>query len=190
MITQDIIIMGLESIKKNSTNKVDIAIINDAIKEIEKYEELINKTSKENIGNFSDGYHTFNELYYHRAILFSVICNNNKTIAWKSKQHHDGTMFNNMFIVGMDTPKGQATYHYDITPYWNLFEVKELERAPLWDGHTSDQALERISSIRTNDELVRDVKRFMELIPKVKFRPLQDEVYSLQQKLSKVGKEE
>ena len=26
------------------------------------------------IGDLSDGYHTFNELYHHRAILFSVIC--------------------------------------------------------------------------------------------------------------------
>ena len=26
-------------------------------------------------GDTSDGYHTFNELYRHRAILFSVICN-------------------------------------------------------------------------------------------------------------------
>lgn len=41
MITQDIIIMGLASIKKNTTNKVDIAIINDAIKEIKKYIELV-----------------------------------------------------------------------------------------------------------------------------------------------------
>ena len=43
---------------------------------------------------------------------------------------------------------------------------------------------------QAHEELKRDVKRFMELIPKVKFRPLQDEVYSLQQNLSKVGKEE
>lgn len=29
-------------------------------------------------GNTSDGYHTFDELYHHRAILFAVICNANK----------------------------------------------------------------------------------------------------------------
>lgn len=27
------------------------------------------------MGEVSDGYHTFNELYYHRAVLFAVICN-------------------------------------------------------------------------------------------------------------------
>ena len=98
----------------------------------------------ENIGNFSDGYHTFNELYHHRAVLFSVIVNQNPQIAWKSKQHYDGTMYENMFIVGIDTPNGQATYHYDIKPYWDYFKVKELEKSPLWDGHTPQQAIDRI----------------------------------------------
>lgn len=86
--------------------------------------------------NISDGYHTFGELYHHRAILFSVICNQNKNVAWKSLQHDDGTMFDGgMFIVGVETPQGQYTYHYHIEPYWNMFNVKELEYAPKWDGH-------------------------------------------------------
>ena len=81
-------------------------------------------------GNTSDGYHTFNELYHHRAILFAVICNANKDKAWKSKKHSDGTMYDGMFIVGINTPHGDYTYHYDIEPYWNLFDVKTLEFAP------------------------------------------------------------
>jgi hypothetical protein len=97
------------------------------------------------IGDLSDGYHTFNELYHHRAILFSVICNEHPDISWKSKLHHDGTMFDGMFIVGINTPEGQATYHYDINPYWDMFRVRELEKAPEWDGHTSEQAIERIA---------------------------------------------
>lgn len=52
-----------------------------------------------------------------------------------------------MFIVGINTPKGQATYHYDIDPYWDMFKCKELERAPEWDDHTPTQAIERISSL-------------------------------------------
>ncbi len=99
-------------------------------------------------GNTSDGYHTFNELYHHRALLFSVIVSQFKDIAWKSKQHHDGTMFDGMFIVGVNTLQGQATYHYDIEPYWDMFDCKEVERAPEWDGHTSEQAIERIATLR------------------------------------------
>lgn len=98
-------------------------------------------------GNTSDGYHTFNELYHHRAILFAVVCGLYLDKTWKSKQHSDGTMFTNMFIVGIETPKGQATYHYDIDPYWDIFsKIKEVERAPIWDGHTAQEAIERISS--------------------------------------------
>ena len=103
-------------------------------------------------GDTSDGYHTFNELYHHRAILFSVICNERPDVAWKSKLHHDGTMYDGMFIVGIDTPEGQATYHYDIEPYWNLFRVKELELAPEWDGHTPGEAIRRIGTLTPPNE--------------------------------------
>jgi hypothetical protein len=100
------------------------------------------------IGDVSDGYHTFNELYHHRAILFSVICNQNRNLAWKSKSHEDGTMYANMFIVGIETPEGQATYHYDTNPYWNMFDVVEKGSAPKWDGHTPAQAIERIALLK------------------------------------------
>ena len=103
-------------------------------------------------GDTSDGYHTFNELYHHRAILFSVICNERPEVAWKSKRHHDGTMYDGMFIVGISTPEGQATYHYDIEPYWSMFHVKELEYAPEWDGHTPDEAIRRIGTLPPPNE--------------------------------------
>lgn len=103
-------------------------------------------TAKVN-GDTSDGYHTFNELYHHRAVLFSVICNSMPEMCWKSKKHHDGTMFDGMFIVGIDTPEGQATYHYDLDPYWNMFHVKEVDSAPEWDGHTPDEAIRRIGTL-------------------------------------------
>ena len=102
------------------------------------------------IGDLSDGYHTFNELYHHRAILFSVVCNSMPDRAWKSKLHDTGDMFDGMFIVGIETPQGQATYHYDINPYWDMFKVKELEKAPKWDGHTPKDAIERISGLKAD----------------------------------------
>lgn len=98
-------------------------------------------------GETSDGYHTFNELYHHRAVLFSVICNTYEHMAWKSLKHSDGTMFDGMFIIGINTPDGQATYHYDVVPYWDMFKVRELENAPEWDGHTPAQAIERIGNM-------------------------------------------
>lgn len=105
-------------------------------------------------GETSDGYHTFNELYHHRAVLFSVIVANYPDKAWKSKKHHDGTMYDNMFIVGIDTPDGQATYHYDIDPYWDMFKCRVLDNAPEWDGHTPAQAIERIGKLKVQEPRV------------------------------------
>lgn len=104
------------------------------------------------IGDMSDGYHTFNELYHHRAVLFSVICNLHPLCSWKAKKHHDGTMYDGMFIVGINTPEGQATYHYDIDPYWDMFKVPEAEFAPEWDGHTADEAIRRIALLGRDGE--------------------------------------
>ena len=104
------------------------------------------------IGEVSDGYHTFNELYDHRAKLFAVICNTYKEKAWKSKMHDTGDMYDGMFIVGIDTPQGQATYHYDIEPYWEMFNVIELDKAPKWDGHTPTDAINRILSLSKSED--------------------------------------
>lgn len=83
----------------------------------------------------SDGYHTFDELYYHRMILFSIILNQNKEKSWKAKKHHDGTMFDeDSFICGIETPEGQYTYHYHLRD-WDKFDVREYEYAPEYDGH-------------------------------------------------------
>lgn len=107
-------------------------------------------------GSTSDGYHTFDELYHHRAVLFSVIVAMFRGLSWKSLHHHDGTMYDGMFIVGIDTPAGPATYHYDVEPYWDMFPCEVLERAPEWDGHTPDDAIERIGTLR--DLLQAEVK--------------------------------
>ena len=125
----------------------------DDPKRMEKYDainsaiDLINNPSLLVTGDTSDGYHTFNELYHHRAVLFSVIVKAFPDQAWKSRKHHDGSMYDGMFIVGIETPDGQASYHYDINPYWDMFQCKELEYAPEWDGHTPAQAIERIGKL-------------------------------------------
>ena len=126
----------------------------------------------EGIGEMSDGYHTFNELYHHRAVLFSVICNAMPDKAWKSKRHDTGDMYDGMFIVGIETNHGQATYHYDVDPYWDMFNVPELEYAPKWDGHTPQEAINRIANGVTVQECipVTDVQWLGEDIAKLCIR--------------------
>lgn len=110
-------------------------------------EELKEFLEVDSLGEVSDGYHTFNELYYHRAVLFSVICNQNKGFAFKSKLHDDGTMYDGMFIVGINTPKGYYTYHYDLE-LWDMFDVIEYEKAPKWDGHLPKDVDRLISLVK------------------------------------------
>lgn len=97
-------------------------------------------------GKISDGSHTFDELYYHRMVLFSVITNTvANNIAWKSWKHSDGMMYEDYFIVGVTTPEGQYTYHYH-KKYWDHFEVRVLDFAPRWDGHNHND-IDRLYSI-------------------------------------------
>lgn len=95
--------------------------------------------------NISDEWHTFGELYYHRMILFLTIQKAYSERSWKSKQHHDGTMFDDSFIVGINTDEGQYSYHYDLK-YWELFkDIKELDKAPEWDGHAPEDITRLLS---------------------------------------------
>ena len=89
------------------------------------------------IGALSDGFHTFNSLYKQRMILFAALVKAYKEKAWKSWKHEDGELCfdGGWFIVGIDTPAGSYTYHYEAKD-WGRFECIALERAKHWDGHT------------------------------------------------------
>ena len=99
------------------------------------------------IGEVSDGFHTFDSLYRQRLILFASLVNTFPDLAWKSHKHSDGEapFGGGWFIVGIDTPKGSYTYHYEDKD-WDLFRCREVEKAPEWDGHT-DKDVERLLSL-------------------------------------------
>ena len=88
------------------------------------------------ISEFADEYHTFNELYNQRLYLSAALFNAYPDLSWKSGRHDDGEMFPGYFIVGINTPSGQFTYHYKLQD-WDLFKVPVIESAPKWDGHTA-----------------------------------------------------
>lgn len=89
----------------------------------------------------SDGYHTFEELYYQRmmltkAVALAVITNFDEDTVYRSKLHADGTMYKDFFIVVFNTPEGNFSYHYHMM-YWGVFDfLKELPNAGEFDGHT------------------------------------------------------
>lgn len=99
------------------------------------------------VGKVSDGYHTFDDLYTQRLILTAVIVRDHPDICWKSRRHNNGDLCfdGGYFIVGIDTPAGPYTYHYE-DKYWGLFDCTELTVGKKWDGHTSED-VNRLLSI-------------------------------------------
>lgn len=107
--------------------------------------------------DISDGHHTMTELYNHRHTLFCALVKiydnyitplNTRVTCWKSRVHQDGTMFDGWFIAGMEVKQftgaiKQITYHLPIS-WWDKFNVMELTRAPEWDGHTSEDVIQRL----------------------------------------------
>lgn len=109
-------------------------------------------------GEISDGYHTFNELYDHRIMLFigfaKAYCKLKRfTLAktkmvWKSKRHSDDSSFDGWFVMGIGESKGeQITYHLP-NRYWNHCDfAMELLKAPEFDGHSSKDVLQRLEDL-------------------------------------------
>ena len=103
------------------------------------------------VKDISDTHHTFRDLYRHRMILTKIIAESYPQYAWKSKQHHDGSMFDGDFIVGFTTPKGQYSYHYKLEN-WDFFDVPILDRAPEYDGHQPNDIDRLISLLDTRKD--------------------------------------
>lgn len=103
------------------------------------------KTFKIVNGDISDGYHTFDELYDHRCLLY---------IAWITSDGCPGAPYRipdhypGWDVLGVDTYGGQISYHVP-AKYRHLYE----SHIPLagdgyqFDGHTSQVVIERIAKL-------------------------------------------
>lgn len=121
---------------------------------MERIEKILN-----NIGEFSDGYHTFNELYDYRkaynAAFFNELAKQGLYDVHKSRLHSDGEIpFGdpNWFIVMAELPTGQISNHYEMKD-WDLFDIPEKERSNTWDGHSPQDVYERLVKYLNNNKL-------------------------------------
>ena len=114
--------------------------------EMRRREAICKVAGVSEIDDVSDGFHTFRQLYYQRMMLFAAIVRQNKDKAWKSFRHEDGELCfgGGWFIVGIDTPEGSYTYHYEDS-YFGLFDCEELKRGKHWDGHTEKDVTRLLS---------------------------------------------
>lgn len=148
---------------KEDIDCLNIMCVGVSYKELQQIKQDLERLQKQDddikSGELSDGYHTFNDLYYQRCILFATLVNQNKKTSWKSYKHEDGELCfgGGWFIVGIDTPLGNYTYHYE-NKYWDLFQCKELECGKHWDGHTSKD-VDRLLSIKNEDLEVLEIIR-------------------------------
>lgn len=110
-------------------------------------ENNIKKMEEGKMGEVSDGDHTFNDLYNHRVVLYASLCNllanSDRYDVWKTWNHDDGSSFDGWFLVGVKTPSGEISYHCE-EKYFDFFHCKEIEKAPPFDGYTSDDVLGRL----------------------------------------------
>lgn len=121
---------------------------------------------EQDMGEVSDGYHTFNELYYYR-MLYNAAFFNLLPKEWvhKSKRHHTGEecFGGGWFIVMANLPTGQISNHYELKD-WDLFRVPEKEFADEWDGHTPQEAAKRLHAYLQQEQPNVDLTKFTEKI--------------------------
>lgn len=103
------------------------------------------------MGNVSDGYHTFNELYEHRHSLFLTLMSCLPSQSWFSRKHNDGEAYEGWFIAGINLPTGTVTYHLPEGLYEAARGTKamELPLAPEWDGHSAQDVVYRLMKFAT-----------------------------------------
>lgn len=113
-------------------------------------------------GDISDGYHTFNELYRYRllynACFFNMLSKYTSIRVTKSRRHSDGEFCfgGNYFIVVAELPEGQVSNHYELR-YWDLFQCEEVDKSPVWDGHTPEEAADRMEEFCANSFFLEEM---------------------------------
>lgn len=122
--------------------------VNDSMGNVEAFAKIM-EIAKDT-GNISDGYHTFNELYAYRmaynALLFNEWYKAGKNDVHWSRKHSTGEdcFGGGWFVVVAQTPYGQITNHYELKDLQWFAAIEERERAAEWDGHTPQEAFDRL----------------------------------------------
>lgn len=113
-------------------------------------QEEILKMESSDIQNISDGYHTFKELYQFRMLYNALLVNVlSERITYKTLRHDNGELCfgGDYFLVVIMLPTGkEIRNHYHISD-WSCFQIREEYQAIGWDGHTSDDVLNRMREV-------------------------------------------
>lgn len=111
----------------------------------------------------TDNAHTMEELYDYRraynALIFNEWAAQGRYDVHKSWRHSDGELCfgGGWFIVCATTPQGLVTNHY-AAEHWGLFNVPEREIPVEYDGHTPQDALQRLLATAAVESLSQGVQ--------------------------------
>lgn len=160
----EIIQQSLESrdARLNQVKKIRTECMTEFCKCI--FDVIASLQQEQDMGEVSDGYHTFNELYYYRMLYNAAFFNLlPKDWVHKSKRHHTGEecFGGGWFIVMANLPTGQVSNHYELKD-WDLFKVSEKEFADEWDGHTPQEAAERLYKYLQQERSEVDLEKEIE----------------------------
>lgn len=113
----------------------------------------------EDLSKVSDGYHTIQELYDHRCLLWINFCLVFRKYAYLIEKH----LNDDWHLLGLDFEDGtQMSYHIPTKylKYVNYIPKKhvewkngfgEVEKKWNWDGHTSKDVLKRLEDLAGGD---------------------------------------
>ena len=106
------------------------------------------KNSGFDISKLSDGYHSFDELYEVRCLLFIALIKAHPEKSWRASANHDGQKWEGWFVCGINPEKGkQVTFHLPEKFWSKLDGIETHEINPYFDGHTSADVLARLDSL-------------------------------------------
>lgn len=121
-------------------------------RELNAANERIKQLDKPITGETSDGYHSFNDLYEHRHALFLALASTTMSSCWMSKKHHDESEMEGWFIAGIKLRSGDISYHLPMRIWDDCVKTgaEVLPKAPKWDGHTSNDVVDRLMKYATS----------------------------------------
>lgn len=107
------------------------------------------KTFKIVDGDMSDGFHTFDELYDHRCLLFINLCLTRPNLcAWKQD-------YEEWFCLYCELDSGQISYHVP-NKYRSLILNKiRMDVAYDFDGHNSKNVADRLKLQAELNEVIK-----------------------------------
>lgn len=114
-------------------------------------------TGEEGVMEVSDGYHTMDELYQHRHMLYVALCRGVAAMdverggtgrVWKSRKNSDGSEWDGWFLLGIDKGKDEQISYHLPEKLWEVCSFAEELEVGLWDGHTSNDVLIRLLKLK------------------------------------------